>query len=436
MDENLTPPAGDTPPPPPPGSHEPTGDQTGPQYGPRVSGTDIRDVTRLMRSSTDRHIAGVAGGLARHLDIDPILVRVGFVVLTIFGGAGLFLYGALWLLLPDDRQGDNAVIDLDPRNRSLAVVAVGALAALAFFGDVLGFGGEHGGFFFPAIPILIVAGIAFVILRKREWRRQARMGGSAAWTGTGQAWTYAAPPAAPTTFQEDVRQNPEKYRDMRAWKMRGDGKSGYRWVRDPRKKGPLLFWIALPLIAVALGILGVVDLGGTDVIPAAYPALALAIIASLLLLGSFWGRAGGLIFLGLLLIPVTLATTAAGTWDGKEITYAPTSLDAVSAHGYSYREDTGRLTLDLSKVADPASLEGHVIDAGLALGEVEIIVPDGVNVRATAKVNGPGGFEIFGQDGGGIQASNTVSLGTDTDEAHTLLIHAEVNVGHITVRSN
>ncbi|MDO7867584.1 PspC domain-containing protein [Nocardioides jiangxiensis] len=433
MDENITPPAGDTPPPPPPGGHEHAGDQPGDgPTGPRVSGADIRDVTRLLRSTSDRHVAGVAGGLARHLDIDPILVRVGFVVLTIFGGAGLFLYGALWILLPDDSAGDRAMVDLDPRNRSLAVLVVGALAAVGFLGNVLGFGGDHDGVFFPAIPLLVVAGIAFVVIRKREWRRQMRMTGS----GTDPAWTYAAAPEAPTTLHEDARRNPEKYRDMRAWTMQGDWQSGYRWVRDPRKKGPLLFWIALPLIAVALGILGVVDLGGTDVIPAAYPALALAIVAALLLLGSFWGRAGGLIFLGLLLIPVTLVSTVAHTWDGRDITYAPTSLTALSDHGYSYHEDTGRLVLDLTRVADPASLEGHVVEADLAVGEIEVIVPDDINVRATAKVNGPGGFQVFGQDGGGIQTSNTAGIGVDTDDAHTLRIRAEVNVGHIIVRSN
>ena len=40
-------------------------------------------------------VAGVAGGLARHLDIDPVILRVAFVVLTFFGGVGLLLYVAL-----------------------------------------------------------------------------------------------------------------------------------------------------------------------------------------------------------------------------------------------------------------------------------------------------------------------------------------------------
>ncbi len=53
-------------------------------------------------SRSDRKVAGVAGGLARHLDIDPLILRVAFVVLVFFGGAGLILYGAGWLLVPED----------------------------------------------------------------------------------------------------------------------------------------------------------------------------------------------------------------------------------------------------------------------------------------------------------------------------------------------
>src|SRR4029079_1409393 len=76
-----------------------------PPGGPRVSGADIKDLGRLRRSATDRRVAGVAGGLARHLDVDPIILRVAFVVLVFFGGAGLILYGACWLLLPGDGTG-------------------------------------------------------------------------------------------------------------------------------------------------------------------------------------------------------------------------------------------------------------------------------------------------------------------------------------------
>src|ERR671929_1394523 len=56
--------------------------------------------TRPRRRSSDRKIAGVAAAIARRYAIDPVLVRVAFVVATTWGGVGLLLYLLGWLLLP------------------------------------------------------------------------------------------------------------------------------------------------------------------------------------------------------------------------------------------------------------------------------------------------------------------------------------------------
>jgi phage shock protein PspC (stress-responsive transcriptional regulator) len=61
----------------------------------------------LRRSSSDRMLAGVAGGLAQYFDVDPTLVRLGIVALTLFGGAGVPLYAAAWLLLPEEGSGES-----------------------------------------------------------------------------------------------------------------------------------------------------------------------------------------------------------------------------------------------------------------------------------------------------------------------------------------
>lgn len=63
---------------------------------------DTRTPARLTRSNDDRLLGGVAGGLATFLGLDPTLVRVGFVLLTFFGGSGIVLYAALWLIVPPD----------------------------------------------------------------------------------------------------------------------------------------------------------------------------------------------------------------------------------------------------------------------------------------------------------------------------------------------
>ena len=55
---------------------------------------------QLRRSSTDSMIGGVAGGLAEYSGVDAVLWRVGFVALTLAGGAGVLIYLLLWVLMP------------------------------------------------------------------------------------------------------------------------------------------------------------------------------------------------------------------------------------------------------------------------------------------------------------------------------------------------
>ena len=55
---------------------------------------------RLYRSRTDKMLGGVCAGLGELLDIDPTIVRLVFVLLTIWGGAGAVVYLVLWLIAP------------------------------------------------------------------------------------------------------------------------------------------------------------------------------------------------------------------------------------------------------------------------------------------------------------------------------------------------
>lgn len=54
---------------------------------------------RLVRSSNDKMISGVCGGLASYFDVDPVLIRVGFVVAAL-AGFGVLAYIVLWIVLP------------------------------------------------------------------------------------------------------------------------------------------------------------------------------------------------------------------------------------------------------------------------------------------------------------------------------------------------
>jgi len=59
-----------------------------------------RPVRRLVLSDSDRKMMGVCGGLGEWLEIDPILVRVAFILLALMGGLGILVYIVLWLLIP------------------------------------------------------------------------------------------------------------------------------------------------------------------------------------------------------------------------------------------------------------------------------------------------------------------------------------------------
>jgi phage shock protein C len=59
---------------------------------------------RLERSIKGRWLAGVCAGVADYFGIDPVLVRVGFVVVSFFGGLGVVAYVAGWALIPEEGE--------------------------------------------------------------------------------------------------------------------------------------------------------------------------------------------------------------------------------------------------------------------------------------------------------------------------------------------
>ncbi len=57
---------------------------------------------RLYRSRTDRMLAGVCGGIGQYLNIDPTLIRLAFLALTIWGGGGVLAYLIAWVVIPEE----------------------------------------------------------------------------------------------------------------------------------------------------------------------------------------------------------------------------------------------------------------------------------------------------------------------------------------------
>ncbi|MDP2189647.1 MAG: PspC domain-containing protein [Sphingobacteriaceae bacterium] len=60
---------------------------------------------RIYRLRTDRVLAGVASGIARHFKTDPVLIRVLFVAMALVGGGGILAYIILWAIIPEEPFG-------------------------------------------------------------------------------------------------------------------------------------------------------------------------------------------------------------------------------------------------------------------------------------------------------------------------------------------
>ena len=111
--------------------------------------THTPSTKRLERSSSDRMIAGVSGGLGRYFDLNPTFFRLGFVVLTLLGGAGILIYLAALLVVPDEGKGQSIAAEILARRRErpwplvglgLAAVALAVLLSRATIWPAAGFG--------------------------------------------------------------------------------------------------------------------------------------------------------------------------------------------------------------------------------------------------------------------------------------------------------
>ena len=62
------------------------------------------NIRRLTRSTSDRRIAGVCGGIALYLNVDVTVIRILFLFALIFGGFGFWAYIIVWLAAPEDNR--------------------------------------------------------------------------------------------------------------------------------------------------------------------------------------------------------------------------------------------------------------------------------------------------------------------------------------------
>ncbi|HEX6247976.1 MAG TPA: PspC domain-containing protein [Nocardioidaceae bacterium] len=387
----------------------------------RIDTEHLRDYSDLRRSVTDRKVAGVAGGLGRHLNIDPTILRVAFVVLAFFGGAGLLLYGALWLFVPEEGS-DEAVIATNPSTRTALLIGAAVVATFLLLGD------SWGGAGFPW-PLLLVAVVVAVVLMNRDkpvnptpqppgqppsHDPTAPEQGAPTGTAVEDTTVYPYDPyggvVPPTPASYPVQQPPAPRPD----------------------RGPRLFWFTVALLAVVLGSLGLYDVTQGGVADGAYAAAALALIGAMLVVGAWFGRPGGLILLGVVASIALVSTTVAEpSFEGeRRQENTPTLATQVED---SYFVPAGAMSLDLSNIRDVERLDGRTIEVGANAGEIVVVLPDGVDVDVRAKVAAAGEVTVLDQTRGGIGVTlqQTVDGGEDVPE---VTLDLDLIVGSIEVR--
>lgn len=189
----------------------------------------------------------------------------------------------------------------------------------------------------------------------------------------------------------------------------------------------------MALVAVALGSLGTYDVWRGGVADAAYPALALAVVGAMLVVGAWVGRAGGLILLGVV-SALALALTALGSprFDGdRRLDVAPNSAAQV---GDLYSVPAGSVRLDLTRVGNIAALDGRRIDVEANAGDLEVILPDGLDAEITADIAVAGEARLphRAESGPDVFVRDTVDDGGE--DAPEIDLHLDLVVGNIEVR--
>jgi phage shock protein C len=114
----------------PPEPGRPPGEPAEPAASPPPPPGGPRPERLLRRSSDDKVLAGVCGGLGRYLGVDPVLLRIAAVVLALANGLGVIAYVVAWIVIPEERPGQELVHSRPPRQEMGRLVLGGSLVVL------------------------------------------------------------------------------------------------------------------------------------------------------------------------------------------------------------------------------------------------------------------------------------------------------------------
>jgi phage shock protein PspC (stress-responsive transcriptional regulator) len=341
------------------------------------------------------------------------------VVLSFFGGAGVIVYIACWLLMPeDDRESSLAerAIARGGSNPWPVLVLAGVLGLVAVLSA--GWVVDDRGLLLIALFV-----IAAILLSRRETEVR---------TGFPPAPT---PPVAPASFAAPADTSWSAPADT-SWSTPTGATAPLPPLApaDPPAPRSLLGRLTFCLVLLALGALATADLSGADIRAAAYPALVVAGAGLGLLVGSRYGRGRWLIALGVLgalaLPPAVFADAYRGDWvDQNKQAITPTDVAGIAPE-YSYRG--GVVRLDLSGVNFTDQAVTTRIELGV--GDTELIVPANVDVITDVDL-GIGEAEVFGSEHNGLGVSERGrDDGADGPGGGTLTVEIEQGIGHVEVR--
>jgi phage shock protein PspC (stress-responsive transcriptional regulator) len=383
----------------------------------------IDDLRALRRARDGRVLAGVCAGVGRQLRVDPVVLRVVVAVLTLFGGVGVVLYGAGWLLLPSE-DDDSSILEQQLGRRrngtSDSAVVVAGLVVLGVIVLSVPWWGLP--WHVPALLVLSILGLVMLVRRNADHGGDANGVGSAG--APGPPDTYGTDLANPPTqvlddptWRADLRQTdtaggtvastaatPTSWRDAPPapasfWNQPDplglesgddpDPAPPVEWTPPPapvraRKQRSWLFAGTVVAILVVEAILT----GISDEMPlpaGTFVAAALAVVGAGLILGTWVGRTRALTALGIVLALALVPASAADHWPGGTVDarLQPTSVGMVNP---LYKYGAGSLLLDLTEVPFDEYPRAVRTSIELGMGDVHVLVPSTVDVQFTGRV--------------------------------------------------
>lgn len=377
-------------------------------------------------------VAGVAAAMGRRYGLDPVLVRIGFVVTTFYGGVGVLLYLLGWLLLPADDDEVSAAEAVLGRGRSSVSTALTICLGLALIpaGSAV-FAGDPGGL----IALALCAGALFLLHRHRSGA-----GEIPATTTSGPehpAATTSAPehPAAPPNAAapgDTDRRTPPAWDPLAtapfAWDLPEPAPaSPPAPVPPPRPRSkvtPITLGVALLAGGIASAFLPVIS-------PAQVAGVVLAVIGLGLLVGSMLHGGRGLIAAAVPLALLTWVMQAAPAADlsaGERRWEAGTA--AAVAPRYDLAAGSGRLDLSALDLADGQRLTTAV---SVSLGEARVVLPPEVDVEVTCRA-GIGEVNCLDRTSSGIPSRvDGADPGRDGPGGGTLVLDVRTGTGTVEV---